>query len=815
MEVSELRPADLYRRCDPGEFTFQTTQELRDFPSAVGQPRAVEALHFGTGIRRKGYNIFTMGYEGTGKRTLIRHVLESKAKKEAVPSDYCYVNNFEEKRKPSILELPPGKGKALADDMERLVEDCQSALKSAFESEEYQNRSQSITKEFQEEQQQAFETLKEKAEEKGLTVMRTPGGLAFAPVREGNIIPPDEFKKLPEEEQQRLQKEVEHLQQEAQKIFQKMPAGEREMYRKMRDLQRQFAEFAVNPLIDELRKKHGELEGVVEYLNAVEKDIVDHVEDLRYQEEREQRQKKMMEQAGLPTGGMDLEKGSPALQRYKVNVFVDRGESQGAPVVYEENPTYQNLMGRVENIAHMGTLLTDFTMLRAGALHRANGGYLILDALKVMTSPLAWDGLKRALKTEQMRIESLGQMYGLISTVSLEPEPIPLDLKVILMGPPMLFYLLRHYDPEFSSLFKVTADFAMEMDRTEESLDDYARIIAKVVHSEDLKDFDRTAVARVIEHGSRMAGDSEKLSIHMQRGTDLVREADYWAGRNGNGTVKEADVQQAIDKWIYRSDRIRERIQEEIRRGTILIDTDGSSVGQVNGLSVIQLAEFAFGRPSRITARIHLGKGKVVDIEREVEMGGPIHSKGVLILAGFLGSRYAMDQPLSLSASLVFEQSYSGVEGDSASSAELYALLSAIGEIPIKQSLAVTGSVNQHGQVQPVGGINEKIEGFFDTCKEKGLTGEQGVLIPASNVKHLMLRRDVVDAVADGKFHIYPVEWIDQGIEILTGVAAGKKDEEGRYPEESVNGKVYSRLAEMTERWKKLGPAAGKEEKTQ
>jgi len=811
MDVPELTPADLYRRCDPGQFEFETTKDLEDFAGAVGQPRAVEALHFGTSIQRKGYNVFIMGYEGAGKRTLIHNVLESKAKAEAVPSDYCYVNNFEEKRKPNTLKLPPGKGKALADDMERLIEECQNALKGAFESEEYQNRSQSITKEFQEEQQQAFEKLKEKAEEKGLTVMRTPGGLAFAPVRDGDIVPPDEFKKLPEEEQERLQKEVENLQQEAQKIFQKMPAGEREMHRKLRDLQEQFAEYAVRPLIDELRKKYGDLEAVMTYLDAVQTDMIENVEDLRKEEERQKKQKQMQEQAGMPSAGMDTERDSPALQKYKVNVFMDRKEANGAPVVYEENPTYQNLLGRVENVAHMGTLLTDFTMLRSGALHRANGGYLILDALKLLTTPLAWDGLKRALKTEQIRIESMGQMYGLISTVSLEPEPIPLNLKVVLMGPPMLYYMLRHYDPEFSSLFKVTADFATEMDRTDQSLDDYARLIAKVVHSERLKDFDRTAIARVIEHGSRIAGDSEKLSVHMQRVTDLVREADYWAGENGNGTVTEADVQQAIDKWIYRSDRIRERIQEEIKRGTILIDTDGASLGQVNGLSVIQMGEFAFGRPSRITARIHLGKGKVVDIEREVEMGGPIHSKGVLILAGFLGSRYAMDQPLSLSASLVFEQSYSGVEGDSASSAELYALLSAIGEVPIKQSLAVTGSVNQHGQVQPVGGINEKIEGFFDTCKEKELSGDQGVLIPASNVKHLMLRQDVVDAVSNGNFHIYPVEWIDQGIEILTGVSAGEKGEDGRYPEDSINGKVYRRLAEMTERWKKLGPAAEKE----
>jgi lon-related putative ATP-dependent protease len=427
----------------------------------------------------------------------------------------------------------------------------------------------------------------------------------------------------------------------------------------------------------------------------------------------------------------------------------------------------------------MGALLTDFNLIKPGALHKANGGYLILDIRKVLLQPYAWEGLKRAMQAGQIRIESVGQMLSLISTVSLEPEPIPLDVKVALFGDRLLYYLLWHLDPEFGELFKVEADFEEQMDRDGKNQLLYAQLIGTLARKDELRPFDRGAVARAIEHSARMVGDAEKLSTQMRNITDLLREADYWAGETGNGAVTAADVQRAIDAQIYRSDRLQERVQEAILRETILIDTEGEEISQVNGLSVIQLGNFSFGRPTRITARVRLGKGEVVDIEREVELGGPIHSKGVLILSGFLGARYAGERPLSLSASLVFEQSYGGVEGDSASSAELYALLSAIAEVPIKQSMAVTGSVNQHGQVQAIGGVNEKIEGFFDVCKARGLTGEQGVLIPVSNVKHLMLRQDVVKAVDAGQFHIYPVEMVDQGIEILTGVPAGERDEEG------------------------------------
>ncbi|MBI4774436.1 MAG: AAA family ATPase [Deltaproteobacteria bacterium] len=803
-DVAELKPESLYRRCNPEVFPFETTKDLEDLTEFIGQPRALEALRFGVGIESEGFNVFALGNPGTGKHTFVRQFLESRAETEQVPPDICYVNNFEEPHRPKILRLKAGGGKELFQDMEKLVEELRNALRAAFENEEYQNRQRTVAQEIQEQQQHAFEDLQKKADEKSLSVLRTPAGLAFAPVRDGEVVPPDEFKKLPEEEQERIKHDAEELQQESQKIFQKIPVWEREMREKLKDLNREVTSFTVVPLINELRKKYEDAPDVATYLNVVEKDTIDNAQALLQSQGAQEPGQRLLPSGVGPQAAGGPASESPQLRQYRVNVLVDHSESKGAPVVYEDNPNLQNLVGRVEHLASMGMLLTDFNMIRSGALHRANGGYLVMDALKLLLQPFAWDALKRLLKSREIKIESLSQMYGFISTVSLEPEPVPLDVKVTLLGSPMIYYLLRYHDPEFGQLFKVAADFDMEVDRTEQNVGLYGRLIGTVARKEGLRHFDRDAVARIVERGARIAGDGEKLSVHMQAITDLLRESNYWAGQNGNGIVGASDVQRAIDAWIYRSDRIRERMQEQIQRGIILIDTEGRKVGQVNGLSVIQLGEFAFGRPSRITARVRMGKGEVVDIEREVEMGGPIHSKGVLILAGFLGERYATDQPLSLSASLVFEQSYSGVEGDSASSAELYSLLSAIAKAPIDQSLAVTGSVNQHGQIQPIGGVNEKIEGFFDTCKQKGLNGDQGVLIPASNVRHLMLRQDVIDAAKEGRFHIYAVESIDQGIEILTGVPAGEPDAEGNYPPDSINGKVCARLKEFAEKQKKF-----------
>jgi lon-related putative ATP-dependent protease len=803
MEHKELAPRELYHQCDPEQFSFETTEQIEGVEKPLGQPRAMEALDFGIGIETEGYNIFAMGIAGTGRHYLVRYFLEERAQKRDVPPDVCYVNNFEEDHQPWLLRLPSGRGRELASDMSNLIQEVRNAVKAAFENEEYQNRRQGITHEVQESQQKSLEEVQSKAKEKNLTILRTPAGFAVAPVRDGDVLPPEEFQNLPEEERQQIEKDVQEIQQEMQRFMQKAPKMEREVREKLEDLNREVAQYAIDPLIDELRQKFHN-EEVNNYLDAVQQDMVDNVEKLGPQEGGQQEGLRQL--LGGGSGGPSQAQLQEAwLRRYQVNVLTHHADDKGAPVVYEDNPTYMNLIGRVEHLAQMGALVTDFTMIRPGALHRANGGYLVLDALKVLQNPFAWESLKRAIKSQQIKMESLSQMYSLISTVSLQPEPMPLDVKVVLIGDPYVYHVVRNYDPEFASLFKVTADFALSLDRTPQTQEDFGRLIGTVAHKEKLLPFDRKGVARVIEESARLIGDGEKLSIHMQRITDLLRESDYWARHNGNGVVSAPDVQRAIDAWVFRSDRIREQIQKEIKRGTILLDTEGSQIGQVNGLSVMMLSDFAFGRPSLITARLRLGKGEVVDIEREVEMGGPIHSKGVLILSGFLGSRYAYDRPLSLSASLVFEQSYGPIEGDSASLAELLALLSAIAEIPVKQTIAITGSINQHGKVQPIGGVNEKIEGFFDTCNARGLNGEQGVIIPISNVKHLMLRPDVVEAVQQGKFHVWPVETVDQGLEILTDMAAGQRDKEGNYPADSVNGRILAKLAELAEKRAQFG----------
>jgi lon-related putative ATP-dependent protease len=781
-----LPPERLYRRCSPEALPFETTAELADVEVVVGQTRALEALRFGVGIARGGYNLFVIGTAGLGKHTVVRRFLEARAASAPVPSDWCYVNNFEQPHRPKALRLPPGRGVTLRREMDQLVEDLRSAIPAAFESEQHRTRVQEIEEELKERQSKAFSELGEQASRQGIALIHTPTGFAFGPVKDGEVISPAEFEKLPKEEQERVERVVTELQEELKRLLHRLPRWQKETRERLKALSREVTQFAVGHLIDELRGRYPDLPEVIAYLDAVERDVVENVDDFRRTEEERPH--------GLPF----LVSNPPSFRRYQVNVLVDHSASRGAPVVIEDNPTYQNLVGRAEHIAQMGTLVTDFTLIKPGALHRANGGYLLLDVRKLLSTPYAWEGLKRAIATRSVRIESLGEMLSIISTVSLEPEPVPLDQKVVLVGERLLYYLLAYYDPELPKLFKVVADFDEEIDRSPATEVEYARLVATLCRQEGLRDFDRGAVARVLEHGVRLAGDTEKLSIHLQSIGDLLREADYWAGAGARERVTAEDVQQAIDAQVRRADRVRERLYEAIDRGTVLIDTTGAKVGQVNGLSVIQLGGFTFGQPSRITATARLGDGKVIDIEREVELGGPLHSKGVLILTQFLGHRFARNQPLSFSASLTFEQSYGPVEGDSASVAELCALLSVLADLPVRQSLAVTGSVNQRGEVQAIGGVNEKVEGFFDVCRTRGLDGEQGVLVPAANVRHLMLRHDLLEMATAGRFRVYPVETVDQAIELLCGLPVGEPDADGIYPPESVYGRIQNRLAELT-----------------
>ena len=812
-QLQPLSADEAVRRCDPEQFDFSTTDDLEDLTEVIDQARAEEALQFGIATDREGFNIYALGPEETDKENLVRHYLEERAAEEGPPEDLCYVNNFQAPDEPRLLRVPAGVGKSLADDVDDFLRELRPALTSAFESEEYQTRRAAVQEEAGAEQQEKFQELQERANERGLALLRTPAGFVFAPIRDDEIIPPDEIQELSEEEQERLEEAMEELQEELKGILRSLPREQRRTRDRVQELNEEIARYTVRELLKDLRDEYGDYDAILEHLSAVEDDVVENVESVIGQGEGGN------QAGGGGAGGGRSMQGPvrrvvehPALRRYRINVIVDHGDTDHAPVVYEDNPTYQNLVGRIEYLAQMGALITDFNMIKSGALHEANGGYLMLDARQVLLQPYAWEALKRAVKSGEVHIDSLQEMLGMVSTVSLEPEPVEHDTRIVLLGDRLLYYLLSEFDPEFGDLFKVSADFDDQVDRTEENEQLYAGLIGSLIQKEELRPFDPSGVARVVERSARMVGDAEKLSVRSRGVLDLIREADHWAGEGGAEVVTAEHVQTAIDKRVYRSDRLRERTQEEILRDTIYIDTEGEQVGQVNGLSVLQLGDFAFGRPNRITARTRLGKGEVVDIEREAELGGPIHSKGVMILSGFLGGRYATERPLSLEASLVFEQSYGGIEGDSASSTELYALLSSIADVPVRQSVAVTGSVNQHGRIQPIGGVNEKIEGFFDVCEKRGLTGEQGVLIPASNTKHLMLRRDVVEAIDRGEFHVWPVETVDQGMELLTGEPMGERDEEGRYPEGTINYLVEERLAELADRRMEFaGPKDGEE----
>jgi lon-related putative ATP-dependent protease len=799
--LKPLPPDALCWQCEPEGFAFDTTADLDDLTEVIGQARAVEAIRFAIDMPGSGYNLYALGPEGIGKHTTVRRFLEERAGREPAPSDWCYVANFKEPRKPRALALPPGHGAEFQADMARFVQDVQVGLQSAFESDEYRTRQQVIEEELKEHREQSLTEVEQEALSRGIALLRTPIGFAFGPLRDGKVVTPDAFQKFPEAEQKQVQETIEELQEKLKSALQKAPVWVKQARDALRKLNDETAMFAVGHLIETLREHYAALPEVLSYLDEVRQDVIDHVEVFVGAADK-----------AADHGSAEFEDGPPLFRRYRVNLIVDNRDKDRAPVDYEDDPSYDRLIGRIEHRAEMGTLQTDFHMIRPGALHRANNGYLIVDARKLLTRPLAWEGLKRALQAKEIRIEPLAQVLGLLSTVTLEPEPIPLALKVVLVGERLLYYLLSHHDPEFDRLFKVAADFDERFERSDAHNLMYARLVATVARREELRPFDRAGVARVLGHAARLAGDAERLSTEIERLVDVLREADYWAGQGGRATVGAEQVQKAVDSQTRRLDRVRERVQEEIRRGTIVIDTEGAVTGQINGLSVLQLGGFAFGRPSRITARVRLGKGDVVDIEREVALGGPLHSKGVLILSGYLSAHYASERPLSLSASLVFEQSYGGVDGDSASSAELYALLSAIAEVPLRQDLAVTGSVNQRGEVQAIGGVNEKIEGFFDLCAARGLTGGQGVLIPAANVKHLMLDRRVVAAVAAGRFQVYPVETVDQGLALLTGMAAGARDAEGAFPEGSVNRLVEARLIALAETRKAFGRAAKADE---
>lgn len=790
----------LARRCDPGEFAFETTAELEIVDDLIGQERAARAVAFGIAIKRDGYNLFVMGPPGSGKHTLVcKHIARLAADAEH-PSDWVYVNNFEQPQKPTAIGLPPGRGAALRRDMESLVEELRAAIPAVFDSDEYGAKVESIDAEFNERHEREFAALGEEATQQKISLLRTPVGFSFAPVKDGEIMTPQEFAKLPESEQQRTQAVIAALQAKLEKLVRGVMRLRKERIERIRALNREMTLLAAGHVVDDLKERYREMPGVVEYLDAVQRDVLDNTDDFR----------KPAEMPAAP--GHVAQRDTPSLRRYAVNVLVENGSPDGAPLVTEDHPTFQNVIGRIEHLAQLGTLVTDFSLIKPGALHRANGGYLLVDAMKILSQPFAWEGLKRALLRKEIRIESLGDIYGLGSTVTIEPEAIPLQTKVVLFGDRNIYYLLQDYDTDFGKLFRVAADFGDDFDRDAKNTAAFVNLLAAQAARDGLLPLDRGGVARAVDFASRYSGDGRKLTAQVRRIGDLLAEADHSARAEGRGVIAAGDIARADAAQRDRSDRMRERIQEEVLRGSILIDTDGAKVAQVNGLSVLALGDYMFGTPTRITATTRLGDGQLIDIQREVELGGAIHSKGVLILSAFLAARFSANRPHSLAASLVFEQTYGEVEGDSASLGELCALLSSLAGVPIRQSLAVTGSVNQLGEVQPIGAVNEKIEGFFEICRARGLTGAQGVLIPASNVDDLMLRDDVIAAARDAAFHVYPVRTVDEAIEVLTGVPAGDADAFGEGPQVSVNGRVAAQLREYStarRKWTRPGGTPG------
>jgi lon-related putative ATP-dependent protease len=795
---AELGPSEVYRYSDPEALGFETTLELPELKEIIGQDRAVSAVEFGMGINTDGYNIFALGPTGTGKASTIREFLSREAASLPAPDDWVYVHNFEKPHQPRAIRLPAGKGQAFRKDMEKLVEDLQAAITHAFESEEYEKQKRTIAQNVSEQQEAKLSALSEKAEAQGFAMVRTPAGLAFVPkMPDGSTMSREAYESLPPEQQKAIDDGLEALNEELQQVMRLVRQDERAGRDALHELDRQVTTYAAKHLVDEACERWCDVPEMVDYLQAVLQDVLENADEFKRSDEETP-----VMFMGMPIPARQKSEG--AFRKYRINVLVDNSGLTGAPVVTESNPILQNLVGRIEHLAQFGTLVTDFNMIKPGALHKANGGFLVLEARDVLLKPYAWEALKRTLKTGEIRIEDVAQQLGFATTVTLDPEPIPFKAKIILSGEPYIYYLLYNLDPDFQELFKVKADFDTVVERTPETERLYARFIGRICKERGFAPLSADGAARVIEHCSRLVEDQRKMTTRFVDVVDLLTEANYWA-RRGRGPrakviVRREHVQKAIDQRIYRSNRIEERIREMIAERTIMVDTRGAVVGQINGLSVSSLGDYTFGRPSRITATHRLGDGEVVDIEREVEMGGPIHSKGVLILAGYLGAKYAADRPLSLSARLVFEQSYSGVEGDSASSAELYALLSSLAGVPIQQRFAVTGSVNQRGQVQAIGGVNEKIEGFFAVCKAFGLRGDEGVIIPKANVRNLMLSEPVRDAIAKGRFHIYPVSTIDEGIAILTGRPAGRPGPDGNYPAGSINRLVVDRLAALAEK---------------
>lgn len=778
MEEFEVSPEELRGSCDPDALGFQTTGDLPELTGTVGQNRAMAAIDFGLKMQSKGYNTFAAGPTGTGRNFAVSSRTREAASKQPTPDDWCYVYDFDDPRRPRTLRLPAGRAVRLREDVNGLISAIRQELPRAFESESYEARREGAVADVQAERSRLLKALDEEARGHGLMIQATPMGFATVPLVDGSAMSREQFEQLPEEERTAVNAKMEALQERIQDTMSQVRQLEKEVRRRVQELDREVAMLAIGDRFDEVKAEYREQPEVVKHLERMAEDVVSHLAEFR-------------------AGSSESEEGGPgegAPPRYQVNVLVDNQENGGAPVVREHSPTYYNLMGRLEYRPIAGGAVTDHTLIKPGALHRANGGYLILQALDVLVSPFAWEALKRCLRSQEVTIENIGEQWTPIPAATLRPEPIPLDVKIVLVGSPLLYFLLYQYDEEFGKFFKVKADFDVDMWAERDACGSYAAFIATHCREEGLRQLTKAGVARVVEHGMRLASDQEKLSTRFAAVADMLAEANFWAGRDGADLIDASHVEKALEEKEYRSRRLEDRLFEFIARGDLVLEVEGQAEGQVNGLAVLDVGDYAFGRPARITARVTPGRAGVINIEREARMSGQIHQKAVMILSGYLAGTYAEESPLSLSASIAFEQSYELVEGDSASCAELYAILSSLSGVPIKQGIAVTGSVDQNGRVQPIGGANQKIEGFYAACKLKGLTGDQGVMIPRQNVKNLMLKPEVTEAVREGRFHVWAVSHVDEGIEVLTGVPAGAPDRP-----KTIHGLVAKRLRGFSE----------------
>ncbi len=795
MAITKLTSEQLYRKCDPAKFEFNTTADLEERLSALGQDRAISAVELGINIKSKGYNLFCLGPEGTGKTSLVKRILEKEGKKRATPDDWVYVYNFEEPHKPIAINFPAGEASGFAKEMEEFADKVEHELPEVVKNEMYEEQLAIIREKYQEKRNDYVKVLQKKAKGKKVSLLHMPMGVVVAPMKNGEIISPDVFDTLSDEEKNEIMADLNAMQEEIAQHQEDAPAWEEKQTEEIKKLQEKLVKDAIKKPLSEIKQKYRGNKKVADYLKSVQQYILENITSFvpdYNQDNKPQGEEEPM--LGLLTQ-LKSQQEEDKYSKFKVNVVVKNVPNSGAPIVLLDHPTQGNLVGKIERLQQFGALITDFSLIKSGALHKANGGFLLIDARKLLLQPYSWESLKRALASKEIKIEAPSEDTS-FSTISLDPQPIPLDVKVVMTGDADLYDLLSERDSDFCDYFKVEADFGMSIDRTDENEIEYAKLIGSLTKKKNLRSLNKQAVARVIEYSSRLADDTEKLTAHVSSIGDLLKEADYWARKSKASQIGKNHIEQAIKSQIYRADRVNEAMLEQIDKGTILLDVKGERVGQINGLVVYNFTRNSFGKPTRITTQVRLGRGEFINIEREVAMSGPIHSKGVLILQALISNRFAKRSPLSLSASIVFEQSYGGVDGDSASSTEYYCMLSAIADLPIKQSLAVTGSINQFGEIQPIGGVNEKIEGFFEVCKYNGLTGTQGVIIPRTNVANLMLREDVLEAVDNGLFSIYAIDTVDDGIELLTGMPAGKPDKHGKFPKGTVNYKVQQSLEE-------------------